>query len=83
MAELEATWGTQWRLNDRKFVNIRRCVISAISDLENDLGLSTTAAIEQLQDVMARNNWSLHKLGVQLQNGNFYPCEVTKRRKLN
>ncbi|KAL0138596.1 transcriptional activator of glycolytic enzymes-domain-containing protein [Mucor lusitanicus] len=83
VAELEATWGTQWRLNDRKFVNIRRCVISAISDLENDLGLSTTAAIEQLQDVMARNNWSLHKLGVQLQNGNFYPCEVTKRRKLN
>lgn len=83
--ELEEKWGTKWRREDKKWFNLRKKIVDAISDLEKDLGLSTPRAIRMLQQAINERHWSLDKLGTELQKGRYYPSppEETKRRKLN
>lgn len=80
--ELEKKWGTKWRRNDRKWFNIRKKVIEAVEDLRRDLGLSVPSAIGVLQKAMNTRYWSLDRMGTELQKGTYFPCQETKRRKL-
>ncbi|KAG2219716.1 hypothetical protein INT45_006048 [Circinella minor] len=80
--ELDNKWGTKWRRGDKKWFNIRKKVIDAVNDLQENLGLTPTTAIQNLQNVMNARGWSLDRLGTELQSKNFFPSEQTKRRKL-
>ncbi|KAI9351722.1 hypothetical protein BD770DRAFT_412903 [Pilaira anomala] len=57
-------------------------VIEAVEDLRRDLGLSVLSAIGVLQKAMNTRYWSLDRMGTELQKGTYFPCQETKRRKL-
>ncbi|KAK4517486.1 uncharacterized protein ATC70_000825 [Mucor velutinosus] len=80
--ELEDKWGAKWRKDDRKWFNIRKKIIDSVEDLQLDLGLSPASTVSALQKVFNTRHWSLDSLGTELQKGAFFPCEETKRRKL-
>lgn len=79
--ELEKDWGTKWRKNDRKWFNIRLHIINAIETLKKERNFSTDSAIEALQTVSNKNNWSLDRLGTNLQKGEYNPLKETRRGK--
>lgn len=80
---LEREYKAKWRKGDNKWFNIRKRVIEAVEDLQQDVGLSAEEAIERLQNVMNQRNWSLDGIGTALQSRKYYPSLETKRRKLN
>ncbi|CEP17702.1 hypothetical protein [Parasitella parasitica] len=81
--DMDAKYGTAWRKDDRKWYNLRKKVIEAVKKLQNDLGLSPPTAIDTLQRVMSRRNWSIDRLGTELQKGSYDPLSDPKRQKVD
>ncbi|CEP11593.1 hypothetical protein [Parasitella parasitica] len=81
--DMDAKYGTAWRKDDRKWYNLRKKEIEAVKKLQNDLGLSPPTAMDTLQRIMSRRNWSLDRLGTELQKGSYDPFSDPKRQKVD